>query len=95
MSQSHACSMPSKPSSLDDLLHWAASPDNSLIHRPQQQLDANSTHLVDMLRCGCNIDVLTGANQYCSPYLCSRISLTCQPGTAVPCATPAAAKTRC
>ena len=59
--------MPAKPSSVDDLLAWAAAPDNLLIQRPQQQLDVNSTRLVDMLRCGCNIDVLAGANQYCCP----------------------------
>jgi hypothetical protein len=66
MSQSYSQRMPPKPSCVDDLLAWTASPDVTLIQRPEQELKVNSTNLVDMLHCGCNIDVLSGANQ-CSP----------------------------
>jgi ubiquitin C-terminal hydrolase len=68
MAQSHAQRMPAKPSSVDDLLAWAASPDVTLIQRPQRELKVNSTSLTDMLQCSCNIDVLSGANQYSCPF---------------------------
>ena len=59
--------MPAKPSCVGDLLAWSASPDITLIQRPAQEVRADSTHVVDMLQCGCSIDVLSGANQYCCP----------------------------
>jgi ubiquitin C-terminal hydrolase len=68
MAQSHAQRMPAKPSCVDDLLAWAASPDNILIQRPEQELKFDSTHLIDMIRCGCNIDILSGSNQYSCPF---------------------------